>query len=242
MKNYILVHGAWGGAWEFADVVNLLSTDGSKVTALDLPGHGENIQPLAKVTMASYVKTVVDAVKAQDEKVILVGHSLAGAVISQVAEEIPEKIDRLVFVAAVLPADGETPLGLMQSDDQGQLLPNVIFSEDQSYGEVTEETVRTVLLNDIKDQSHLDRLVPHFLFKQSTEPFMAKAKLSEEKFGSVHKIYIRAGVDKVLTPALQDKMLESWKVEQVFTLESGHFPLNSMPEDLVNVIRDASSS
>ena len=240
MKNYILVHGAWGGAWEFADVVNLLSADGSKVTALDLPGHGENKQPLAAVTMASYVKTVVDAVKAQDEKVILVGHSLAGAVISQVAEEIPEKIDRLIFVAAVLPADGETPLGLMQSDEKGQLLPNVIFSEDQSYGEVTEETVRTVLLNDINDPSHLDRLVPHFLFKQSTEPFMAQAKLSEGKFGSVHKVYIRAGVDKVLTPALQDKMLESWNVDQVFTLESGHFPLNSIPEELVNVIREES--
>ncbi|MFT7186438.1 MAG: pimeloyl-ACP methyl ester carboxylesterase [Pseudohongiellaceae bacterium] len=240
MSNYILVHGAWGGAWEFADVVNLLSTDGNKVTALDLPGHGENKQPLANVTMAAYIKTVVEAVKAQDEDVILVGHSLAGAVIAQVAEEIPEHIDRLVFVAAILPANGETPLGLMQSDDQGQLLPNVIFSEDQSYGEVTEETVRTVLLNDIKDQAHLDRLVPHFLFKQSTEPFMAEAQLTDTKFGSVHKSYIRAGVDKVLTPALQDKMIQSWNVDKVFTLESGHFPLNSIPAELVKVIREAS--
>jgi len=240
MRNYILVHGAWGGAWEFEDVANLLSTDGSKVTALDLPGHGENKKPLAEVTMAAYINTVVDAVNAQNEKVILIGHSLAGAVISQVAEEIPEKIERLIFVAAVLPANGETPLGLMQSDEQGQLLPNVIFSEDQSYGELTEETVRTVLLNDIKDQLHLGRLVPHFLFKQSTEPFMAEAKLSEDKFGSVRKVYIRAGVDKVLTPTLQDKMLKSWKIDQVFTLESGHFPLNSIPEELVNVVREVS--
>jgi len=92
MSNYILVHGAWGGAWEFADLIKLLSTNGNKVTALDLPGHGENKQALANVTMAAYVKTVVAAVKAQDEKVILVGHSLAGAVIAQVAEEIPEKL------------------------------------------------------------------------------------------------------------------------------------------------------
>jgi len=240
MSNYILVHGAWGGAWEFADLVNLLSTEGNKVTALDLPGHGDNKQPLANVTMAAYVKTVVEAVKAQKEKVILVGHSLAGAIIAQVAEEISEKIDRLVFVAAILPANGETPLGLMQSDAQGQLLPNVIFSEDQSYGEVTEETVRTILLNDIKDQEHLDNLVPHFLFKQSTEPFMAEAQLTEEKFGSVHKVYIRAGVDKVLTPALQDKMIKSWAVDKVFTLESGHFPLNSIPDELVKVIRKVS--
>jgi len=240
MSNYILVHGAWGGAWEFADLVKLLSTNGNKVTALDLPGHGENKQALANVTMAAYVKTVVAAVKAQDEKVILVGHSLAGAVIAQVAEEIPEKIGRLVFVAAILPANGETPLGLMQSDAQGQLLPNVIFSEDQSYGELTGATVRDVLLNDIKDQAYLDRLVPHFLFKQSTEPFMAAAQLTQEKFGSVYKVYIRAGVDKVLTPALQDRMIKSWTLNKVVTLESGHFPLNSMPADLAKVIREAS--
>jgi hypothetical protein len=95
-------------------------------------------------------------------------------------------------------------------------------------------------LNDIKDQAHLDRLVPHFLFKQSTEPFMAEAQLTDTKFGSVHKSYIRAGVDKVLTPALQDKMIQSWNVDKVFTLESGHFPLNSIPAELVKVIREAS--
>lgn len=240
MSNYILVHGAWGGAWEFTDVINLLSNDNHKVTALDLPGHGDNKQPLTKVTMATYVKTVVDAVKAQNEKVILVGHSLAGAVIAQAAEEVPEKIDHLIFVAAILPANGETSLGLMQSDDQGQLLPNVIFSEDQSYGTITQETVRTVLLNDIKDNAHLDSLVPNFLFKQSTEPFMAEAKLSEERFGSVRKVYIRAGLDKVLTPALQDKMILNWKLDNVFTLESGHFPLNSIPDQLVEVILKAS--
>jgi len=128
----------------------------------------------------------------------------------------------------------------MQSDAQGQLLPNVIFSEDQSYGELTGATVRDVLLNDIEDQAYLDRLVPHFLFKQSTEPFMAAAQLTQEKFGSVYKVYIRAGVDKVLTPTLQDRMIKSWTLNKVVTLESGHFPLNSMPADLAKVIREAS--
>ena len=240
MSNIILVHGAWGGAWEFSDVVNLLSNDSNKVTALDLPGHGENKQPLANVTMAAYVKAVVDAVNAQNEKVILVGHSLAGAIISQVAEEIPDKIDRLIFVAAILPADGETPLGLMQSDEQGQLLPNTIFSEDQTYATVTEETVRTVLLNDINDQEHLDRLVPNFLFKQATEPFMAEARLTKESFGSVSKFYVRASADKVLTPELQGRMLNSWQMDKIYTLESGHFPLNSIPQALVDVINEAS--
>jgi pimeloyl-ACP methyl ester carboxylesterase len=239
MNNYILVHGAWGDAWEFSDVAKRLSQDGSKVTALDLPGHGNNKQALAKVTMAAYVKSVVDSINEQDQKVILVGHSLAGAVIAQVAEQIPNSIERLVFVAAILPANGETPLGLMQSDDGGQLLPNVIFSKDQSYAEITEETVRTVLLNDITDQAKLDDLIPHFLFKQSTEPFMHEARLSKENFGRVKKVYIRAGADKVLTPQLQDKMLNSWHINKVVNLKSGHFPLVSIPKELVTAIQFA---
>ncbi|MBL4629815.1 MAG: alpha/beta fold hydrolase [Paraglaciecola sp.] len=236
MKNYLLVHGAWGAAWEFNKVIELLSNDGHNVIALDLPGHGENEANIANVTMSSYVQTVVNAINVIDEQVILVGHSLAGAIISQVAELIPEKIERLIFVAAMLLKDGDSALSVMQNDEDGQLLPNTIFSEDGSYATISEDTVRNVLLNDVSDETYLNSIVPKFLFKQATEPFMAKAQLTEQKFGSVEKHYIKASIDKVITPAAQEKMLTNWQVDKVFTLESGHFPLTSIPEKLVAVI------
>ena len=131
-------------------------------------------------------------------------------------------------------------MDLMSSDEQGQLLPNVTFSEDQSYATISEDVVRNVLLNDFTAGEALDRIIPNFLFKQATEPFMAAAQLTEEKFGSVRKFYIRADVDKVLSPELQGRMLESWTMNEVFTLPSGHFPLNTMPEKLHDIIRQAS--
>jgi len=240
MKNYILVHGAWGGAWEFSDLINLLTQDDVKVTAVDLPGHGKNARAIPDVTMAAYVQTVVDTINKQNEKVILVGHSLAGAVVSQVAEQIPEKIDRLIYVAAILPKNGQSPMDLMSSDEQGQLLPNVTFSEDQTYATLTEEVVRNVLLNDFQQGEALDRIIPHFLFKQATEPFMAAAQLTEGRFGAVKKYYIRAGDDKVLSPNLQGRMLESWEMDEILALPSGHFPLNTMPKDLYDLIRKVS--
>lgn len=97
--------------------------------ALDLPGHGENKADIPDVTMQSYVNTIVEAIEKLNDKVVLVGHSLAGAIISQVAEVIPEKIDRLVYVAAMLLKDGDSALGVMQNDPGGELLPNTIFSE-----------------------------------------------------------------------------------------------------------------
>ena len=62
---------------------------------------------------------------------------------------------------------------------------------------------------------------------------MAVAQLSQEKFGSVAKYYIKASIDKVISPAAQDKMLANWQVKKVVSLASGHFPLTSIPESLV---------
>ena len=238
MKNYLLIHGAWGAAWEFNNVAELLSSEGHNVIALDLPGHGENMANIADVTMEAYVQTVVNVIDNLDEKVILVGHSLAGAVISQVAEIMPEKIEKLIYVAAMLLKNGDSPLAVMQNDPDGELLPNTIFSEDGSYATVSEETVRNILLNDVSDEAYLDSIVPKFLFKQATEPFTAQAQLSEEMFGSVTKYYIKASIDKVISPSAQNKMLTNWKVENVYNLESGHFPLTSMPEKLAETIKN----
>ena len=79
MKNTILVHGAWDGSWEFSALIEHLSDDGAKVTALDLPGHGNNTLPVEQVTMQAYIQAVMTAVNAEQGQVILVGHSLAGA-------------------------------------------------------------------------------------------------------------------------------------------------------------------
>lgn len=57
MKHYVLVHGAWGGAWEFEELSALLAADGSNVVAVDLPGHGDNKAPISKVTMRASLQT-----------------------------------------------------------------------------------------------------------------------------------------------------------------------------------------
>ena len=234
MKNYILVHGAWGNAAEFDQLAKNLSSDDRSVTAIDLPGHGEHISPIEDMTMDAYVQAVVDAISSIDGNVILVGHSLAGAVISQVAEAIPERIEKLVYIAAMLPKNGDTPIGLMQSDITGELLPRILFSEDQSYATLKEEDVREVMLHDVRDEELVEEAMRGFYMKQATQPFMTPIVLSDEKFGPIPKYYIRAQLDKVLSPSLQDSMLTNWEVEKTVTLETGHFPLISAPEELAN--------
>lgn len=242
MSHLLLIHGAWGGTWVFDTTLGGLRRLGQQASAIDLPGHGQNPAPTSEVTMDAYVQAVVDAADAIEGPIVLVGHSLAGAVISQVAERIPRKIERLIYVAALLPKNGDTPLGLMQSDVDGELLAQLQFSEDGSYVTVPEQAVKDVLLHDVGNPEQLAALLPHFAMRQSTEPFGYEASLTDSAFGSVPKTYILASIDKVLSPALQAEMLQNWDVEQVLTLTSGHFPFISTPENLTVALHEAASA
>lgn len=238
MKNILFIHGAWGGAWVFREFVEILKKQGHQASAVDLPGHGQNEAPISEVTMDAYVNHVIETARGIDGPIILVGHSLAGAIISQVGERIPDKIERLVYVAASLPKNGESVLGLMQSDAGGELLPKVVFSDDQSYATVEQEDVKSILLHDIKEPERLKSLAPKFDVKQATEPFMAAIELTDEAFGSIPKSYVRATMDKAMSMTLQDRMISVWRVDQIFTLESGHFPMMSIPDCFIDVISE----
>ena len=238
MSHYILIHGAWEEARAWDSITPILTAQGHSVNAIDLPGHGANLVPIADMTMENYINTVVDEVNKVTEPVILVAHSMTGSVISQVAELIPEKIERLVYVAAFLLANGGTVLEAMQSDN-GEFLPNIVFSEDQTYATLPEETLRHAGLHDV-DEQVIRQVLPLVVQKQSTEPFMAKVTVSDSNFGKVPKVYIRTTLDRVTTSALQDRMIANWQVEVVHNLEAGHFPAFSVPKKLAELLLLAS--
>lgn len=107
---YVLVPGAWQPASAWGGVAEQLRAHGHTAVAVELPGQGHDSTPLAEVTLASHVAAVCTAVDAQAGRVILVGHSYGGVVISQVGENRPAKIQELVYVAGFLPANGESLL------------------------------------------------------------------------------------------------------------------------------------
>ena len=235
MSHYVLVHGGWEESRIWGYVSPILEKFGHSVTAIDLPGHGANTRSVSEVTMEAYTQSVVDAIQEIDSQVILVGHSLTGAVISQVAERIPKRIERLIYVAAFLLNDGETVLGAMQSDADGEFLPEVVFSDDQTYATVPEQALRNIGFHDV-DKTVIQRVLPLMVEKQATEPFMAEVRVSAENFGSVPKTYVRTSIDRVTSPALQDRMIANWDVERIVEMESGHFPAFSQPEKLAELM------
>ena len=103
MSTFILVHGAYHGAWCYSKLVPFLKDAGHAVIALDLPGHGNNPRPIHQITLSNYVKHVCEIIDLQSDPVILVGHSLGGVTISQTAENRSNKIKYLVYLTAMMP-------------------------------------------------------------------------------------------------------------------------------------------
>ncbi|CAN5641432.1 alpha/beta hydrolase [soil metagenome] len=110
MATYVLVHGGWGGAWEWRQVAQLLAARGHDVQRVTLTGLGDRVH-LARpdVSLDTHITDVLMVLRYEDlSDVVLVGQSYGGAVITGVADRAAERIRRLVYVDAFVPRDGES--------------------------------------------------------------------------------------------------------------------------------------
>ena len=109
MADFILVHGAWHGAWCWKKILPGLWTAGHRAFAVALTGTGERAhQRSSGITLQTHVDDVAAVVEAEElRQAIVVGHSYAGMVITALADRMPERIARLVYLDAVVPLPGE---------------------------------------------------------------------------------------------------------------------------------------
>jgi hypothetical protein len=98
MSQFLLIHGAFHGAWCWHKAIPEFEKRGHRAQAIDLPGQGQDQTPLGKVTLDTMVDRIVTALTEIAGPVVLVGHSLAGMVISATAEKAPDRIKTLVAV------------------------------------------------------------------------------------------------------------------------------------------------
>ena len=233
-RTFVLIHGGWHGAWCWHKIMPLLQARRFRVVAPDLPAMGADRTDPATVTLASWSSFVADIVKQQPGRVVLVGHSRAGAIISQVAEGLPERIERLVYLAAYLLPNGRS-VAAEARDDVGSLVPpNMIPAASGVTCTLRPEVVTEAFYGQCSaaDRSHaLARLSPEPL-----KPLAAAVKVSAARFGTVSRAYIETTQDRTLSLAAQRRMRAALPCEPVFTLDSDHSPFLSRPEELAQIL------
>jgi pimeloyl-ACP methyl ester carboxylesterase len=109
-RTFVLVPGAWHGAWCYRRVTDILTGHGHKVFALSLTGLAERSHLAGDaVDLSTHVLDVVNLVRWEDlTDIVLVGHSYAGLVIAGAAEMIADRIASIVFLDAFIPEDGQS--------------------------------------------------------------------------------------------------------------------------------------
>ena len=113
MGTFVLVHGAFNGAWIWQRVARRLRAEGHEVLTPTLTGCGERFHLLSKeVSLSTHVEDVVNAVVHEDLKdVVLVGHSYGGAVITMAADRLADRLRRVVYLDAAAPQGGQASTG-----------------------------------------------------------------------------------------------------------------------------------
>jgi len=227
-RNYVLVHGAWQGPYVWNAVKASLEQKGNHVTVVELPGHGSDQTPPQTISLDTYKNKVLDAISKIEGKVILVGHSLSGMVISSVAEQIPTKIEKLVYVAAYLPTTGQSLRDLAMMDSS-QLTRNLIITGGPT-ADINQDQIVNIFIQD--GTPAIQNLVLQNYRAEPFYPLNNPVTLTTANFGSVEKLYIKTLQDNAVSPALQDIMTANANVKSIYKLNTGHSPFLSKPDSL----------
>jgi pimeloyl-ACP methyl ester carboxylesterase len=230
MSHFVLVHGAWHGAWCWEKVAPLLAARGHRVRAIDLPGHGADPRPPGAVSWDDYMERMGEVIAAAPEPPILVGHSLGGAVITGAADRWPERIRALVYLCAMLP-DG--PDFFMRFQPASLLTGAIRPSADSSLLELDPAVVREAFYHDCSDEDAARaaaRLRP-----QPGRAAEMSFVLAPDRFGRLPRHYVECTEDRAIDLVSQRAMHAKMPCT-VHTLEASHSPFYSMPERLADVL------
>jgi pimeloyl-ACP methyl ester carboxylesterase len=217
----VIVHGAWGGAWAFKKVEALLREKNFQIYRPQLTGQGDRVH-LARpdIGLNTHIDDVVNMILYEDLRdIILVGHSYGGMVISGVADRVPDRIKRLVYLDALVPNDGDRVDAMFR--DGGD------FIKQMTKGDY-------VVPRWVKPDQPPPHDVPQAL-KTFTDPIVLKNEAAR-KIPATYILTVEKGKEAKADdffPQSQRAKERGWTMVQ---LTSDHNPQFSAPEALVEVL------
>jgi len=227
MTQFVVVAGAWLGAWAWDEVVPELRGAGHEAYALTLSGLAE--KQGVPAGQRTHVQDVVDEVERLDLRdVVLVGHSYSGVPVGQAAERIGDRLTRVVFVDSGVPVDGESALDGFSSDhvrkslaENGGVWPP-LDPADYAGQDLTDEQITRIVTDG----------TPH-PGATLTEPAVLANPLAD-----LPATYVKCLLDGEELPTLVDELVASGRWELV-RMDTGHWPMFSQPRELARILAES---
>ncbi|KAG8384438.1 hypothetical protein BUALT_Bualt04G0117900 [Buddleja alternifolia] len=242
-QHFVAVHGVGHGAWVYYKLKPRIEAAGHRFTPISLAAAGNSPKKLEEVrSLHDYTVPLLEVLAEvpEDEKVILIGHSGGGYAAAFGMEKYPEKIKVAVFLNALMPDSKNKPSYVI--DEYLARTPPEAWMDTQfpSYGEppitalvvgpkfISESLYNLSPIEDIA-LGHLS-VRPGSLFM---EDLATMDKFSDEKFGSVPRVYVISAEDKTIPPDYQRWMIENNPVEEVKEIKGAdHMPMFTQPDAL----------
>ena len=227
---FLLVHGAFHAGWCWNRVIPELNALGHDAVAPDLPGHGSRRDEEA--TLDAYRDAVLEIMRPDD---VLVGHSLAGTVISTVVDVAPTNFRHLIYLAAPVPAEGTSlaeavaetggleAIAGIQSADNEFWFDDALSTGLQFYGDCSIEDQRWAF----------EKLQP-----QSMVPQITPIHLSNFWTCATPRSYITCLADKTIVPHTVEATIRRLRIHVTYPLWASHSPFISRPRDLAVLFDD----
>ena len=230
--DFVLIPGAWMGAWVWEPVGSGLRARGHDVHPLTLSGLADGDADVSGVGLQTHVDDVLSVLEEGDLRdVVVVGHSYSGIVAGQVADRTPDRVAHTVYVDAFLPRDGESMLDafgerqrereLAQIAENGGRWPAPGLDGVSGEPDLSEEQARWLA----------GRLVGH-PGRTVSEPAVMDRPLAEQR-----ATYVACAFeDSDDVAALRGE--PGWAFRE---LEAGQWPMVSVPDELVALLADVAS-
>jgi pimeloyl-ACP methyl ester carboxylesterase len=231
MATFLLVPGAWLGGWCWRDVARPLRAAGHTVVTATLTGLGERAHLVTpQIGLDTHVSDIVGLFRYRElDDVTLIGHSYGGTVITAVAEHIPERIYRLVYLDASITLDGESNNDVIGTEMAGRLRDSAIegwlvppFSN--VVGPLTDESLRSWVAA---------RLRHHPL-----QAFEDPVHLDSPEAAALPRAFIRTTSSPLYDRLLAYARAEGWYCREI---GGGHYSMFTQPGVVASALMELST-
>jgi pimeloyl-ACP methyl ester carboxylesterase len=238
MVDFVLVHGTWGGGWQWGPVAERLRTRGHRVFTPTLTGLGERQHLVTPATdLDTHVADIVHVIAWESLRdVALVGTSYGGLVISGVADRMPERIASLIYLDAALPQIGKSMLDLVPPERRATV-ERLAREEGDGFKIPTSLVLDTGIVDHDEQAAYLAKMSPHPL-RSLVQP----VELTGRYLDVPNKIYVLAS----LKPTHHFQEYYDWASRapgwSARTIPSNHFPMTTMPDETAALLAEVAGS
>jgi pimeloyl-ACP methyl ester carboxylesterase len=227
----VLVHGGYHGAWCWDRLLPWLD---APTLAVDLPGRGSHPMDLDDVTIEVAADSVcADIDAAGFDRVVLVGHSLAGVSLPMIAGRLADRVAHLVFVSCLVVPDGQSVVTMTPLDQRDQADRRLRTGEGETTV-ISPDHHRALLGNDLDEEqwsSVRDHVGPDSM-RFFTDPVTWGEHLPDQP-----KTYVRLLQDRALPLVEQDEMIRRLGPGvTVHDIDAGHEVMITQPRQLAAVL------